>query len=106
MRINTEFKCDKCDKCLRKSDYCEKDIHKPVLPLVWIISLSRFTYNKQSQSYGKITDRVSASDYFFPSNILGPEAKSSKYKLNGFINHMGSTPMSGHYQAYIRHPTE
>lgn len=70
-----------------------------------MVVLSRFTYDKQKQNYGKITDRVVAGDYLLLSN-LHVTTRNVKYKLNSFINHMGSTPLSGHYQSYVRHPTE
>mgnify|MGYP000868671102 FL=1 len=71
-----------------------------------MVVLSRFTYNKQTQNYGKITDKVVADDYLLPSNLRNGSNRSVKYKLNSFVNHMGSTPLSGHYQAYVRHPHE
>jgi len=46
------------------------------------------------------------SDYLLPSHLKVGSSSSVKYKLNSFINHMGSTPLSGHYQAYVRHPSE
>jgi hypothetical protein len=70
-----------------------------------VVVLSRFTYDKAKQNYGKITDKVVAGDYIFLSDIKSISSKN-KYKLNSFINHMGSTPLSGHYQTYVRHPTE
>lgn len=71
-----------------------------------MVVLSRFTYNKQTQGYGKITDKVVVGDYLIPSTLRGGSSMSVRYKLNSFINHMGSTPMSGHYQTYVRHPSE
>jgi ubiquitin C-terminal hydrolase len=70
-----------------------------------IVALSRFTYSKEKQKYRKIIDKVEIGDYLILDNV-STKNRNVKYKLNSFINHMGSSLESGHYQAYVRHPKE
>lgn len=98
--IKTSFSCE---RCRTKFDRCEKQMTAVEVPRVMIVALSRFTYDKERQNYRKLTDKVQIGDYLLLDNVQ-TKARNVKYKLNSFINHMGSTLESGHYQAYVRHP--
>ena len=97
-----------CETCKRKTESLKRiSIHR--LPEILVLHLKRFRHDGGYYGGSKITKTVTfpvASDFDlspFVSDIQ-PPALSTKYRLCGFVVHMGSLS-GGHYIAYCRHKT-
>ncbi len=72
-------------------------------PKQLIVTLSRFTYDSDTQQPIKVStamtdnlEHITAPQELFADNV------SANYELKGFTLHLGSTPRSGHYMSYVK----
>lgn len=78
-------------------------------PSLLIVHLKRFKYSQQMDEEGVAKDLVekieTALEYPADGIITLPTEQGKKrYALQGFINHIGNSPKSGHYTADFRNP--
>ena len=103
----TEKLCDSnsysCEHCKRKTESLKTiTIHK--LPEILVLHLKRFKHDGGYYGGSKISKTVLfpvASDFDMSPFVAQPGI-STKYRLCGFVVHMGSLS-GGHYIAYCRH---
>ena len=90
-----------CSRCARKVPIATRAYSVTTSPPCLWIQLNRFT----SDLFGNVTQKVQKSVAFGEHFVLPlASGESSSYRLQAVIDHIGSTPTSGHYVANIRKP--
>lgn len=100
---DNRWRCSGCKKRVRATK--QLTVFRP--PLSLCIQLKRFSFSEFGGfGYGgsgqKITKRVS-----YPADLRLPlsDGRSCEYQLTGAVLHLGQSPTSGHYTAFVRKPT-
>ena len=96
-----------CETCKKKTESLKRiSIHR--LPEILVLHLKRFRHDGGYYGGSKITKTVTfpvASDFDLGPFVSDNQRNvSTKYRLCGFVVHMGSLS-GGHYIAYCRHKT-
>eukprot|EP00928_Gymnodinium_smaydae_P061596 TRINITY_DN4563_c0_g1_i1.p1 TRINITY_DN4563_c0_g1~~TRINITY_DN4563_c0_g1_i1.p1 ORF type:complete len:647 (+),score=132.47 TRINITY_DN4563_c0_g1_i1:93-1943(+) len=74
------------------------------LPKVLVVSLNRYSYNKDTKSLQKIHKAIKYEDRFsFERSWLVDGVEPVEYQLSAVICHHGESPSRGHYTAAVRY---
>jgi ubiquitin C-terminal hydrolase len=89
---DVEYRCEKCTGTLASSSRSVQ-----VAPAVLAMHVKRFTPNFSTNRIEKRSDKIS-----FPQVWETQWPEASRYHLQSFVSHVGSSASTGHYVCYAR----